>query len=850
MDEGPQDWPSDTDSEEHFDPAAVDRPPPLDSRTEALLREACTSIVQNLRPSGYDIEDTRMKTDILVDDLSDQDELPITALPARKQQQKSGNPASSTWYKEGSDRNSSTVPTIDSINFLDKRKSGPSAADVAAIHAKRKYEHKRLANALREEQGQNAPELLQVEAPIAPLASVRLQSRNEPTTPNRSQILENPNVSAPENTSLRTVSTSKAKPTNITPFDTTSTATGPSANIEVTPITKSTASTFERTPEQTKAELRSANRAPTAASAGAWMKEEIEKRKVAQTTVSEPRAWRQAASSVGIKHPDSGEQAATLRHSDGSMDLEDLKRPEEGYLQAQMVPIVYSRASSMRSDVEGGSPTTKQDPPRPGVVNGAVENANIEDDLASDPYRPPPPAAPAAATPQQGSPVRSVDGRGGGVDVAGDESRRTTPATSQLILAEERHVQTSSSPPVSANTVQSQTHSLFANDSFDITLAQIRARMAATSLSSHPISSKLVSSKDAGALTSESEGTSRWPIPPRFSSVVPPSTLSPKEEKHRNDDTIRVKDFWQPSRTQSENERLPQAKALAAVKAATGKSLRKDIDPVGFDAFMSVVEHTNHGSDGRHPSLNDTHHKKSHSAASRRLSNGSTNNYNAVNGKYGFESPAPLSSPSTSGPRSPPLPPLPEGIHRRYSSQTVTYMPTPMSRPTSSSRSTGHQKSSAFPQPQRNSQSHIESFQREAPLLSTAAQTNASVVSSLPQNSKSPIQRPPVPQPVQSPSRLSISSRAPSARISAPGIQAAGKTSSSGLKKWLGRRKSLSLLAKSNNSNNFGNGMNGLTYPSSETYHVVNGYGGIYEDEEYDDPLVCAAPVVAFGRGW
>lgn len=48
--------------------AYVGRPPPLDPKTERELRQACALILQDLKPSGHDIEDTRMKSDILLDD--------------------------------------------------------------------------------------------------------------------------------------------------------------------------------------------------------------------------------------------------------------------------------------------------------------------------------------------------------------------------------------------------------------------------------------------------------------------------------------------------------------------------------------------------------------------------------------------------------------------------------------------------------------------------------------------------------------------------------------------------------------------------------------------------------------
>ncbi|KAI9723551.1 MAG: hypothetical protein M1828_004147 [Chrysothrix sp. TS-e1954] len=46
----------------------IGRPPPLDAATERALQRACAIVVQDLKPSAYDIEDTRMKSDMLLDE--------------------------------------------------------------------------------------------------------------------------------------------------------------------------------------------------------------------------------------------------------------------------------------------------------------------------------------------------------------------------------------------------------------------------------------------------------------------------------------------------------------------------------------------------------------------------------------------------------------------------------------------------------------------------------------------------------------------------------------------------------------------------------------------------------------
>ncbi|KAI9652184.1 MAG: hypothetical protein M1831_007165 [Alyxoria varia] len=48
----------------------IERPAPLDRKTERELKAACAVVLQDLKPSGYDIEDNRMKSDVLVDDAS------------------------------------------------------------------------------------------------------------------------------------------------------------------------------------------------------------------------------------------------------------------------------------------------------------------------------------------------------------------------------------------------------------------------------------------------------------------------------------------------------------------------------------------------------------------------------------------------------------------------------------------------------------------------------------------------------------------------------------------------------------------------------------------------------------
>ena len=45
----------------------ISRPPPLAPNVEKELRDACRSILRDLKPSGHDIEDRRMKSDIFVD---------------------------------------------------------------------------------------------------------------------------------------------------------------------------------------------------------------------------------------------------------------------------------------------------------------------------------------------------------------------------------------------------------------------------------------------------------------------------------------------------------------------------------------------------------------------------------------------------------------------------------------------------------------------------------------------------------------------------------------------------------------------------------------------------------------
>ena len=54
-------------------PPAAHRRPKLDATLEIELRRACAVILRDLKPSGHDLEDTRMKQDILVDGGSDED---------------------------------------------------------------------------------------------------------------------------------------------------------------------------------------------------------------------------------------------------------------------------------------------------------------------------------------------------------------------------------------------------------------------------------------------------------------------------------------------------------------------------------------------------------------------------------------------------------------------------------------------------------------------------------------------------------------------------------------------------------------------------------------------------------
>ena len=63
----------------------IERPAPLDPKTERELKAACAVVLQDLKPSGHDIEDNRMKSDILVDDGSSRhaDLLPHTQVAAR-----------------------------------------------------------------------------------------------------------------------------------------------------------------------------------------------------------------------------------------------------------------------------------------------------------------------------------------------------------------------------------------------------------------------------------------------------------------------------------------------------------------------------------------------------------------------------------------------------------------------------------------------------------------------------------------------------------------------------------------------------------------------------------------------
>lgn len=855
----------DSDGDDHFDPNDVNRPPALDAKTESQLRHACRVIVDNLKPSGHDIEDTRMVNDMYVEEALDDEAPSATYIPGKKREIKATSVGPSTWFEESSDRNSKVPHAYELQAAAEKTRSGGTLAERESYHAKRRSEHQRLSKIVKLQNDEDSAILSQVESPIAPAASVRRLSTIDHITSPIPHLPDLPHAPLGQRNASpsTTISTQPAVWTNgVTSVSTSATSAYP------TP-----ASTSKRTSDYSRRDMQETQ--SNAAAAGAWMKEEVDRRKQAETltrdqfTVS-PSPFKDDPET---RRRSSG-QTRTTTATDSQLNdppVDDVVQESPG--SQSQVQSRRESATSRRKSSTGPSFTVNGKCSERTRSPEAMRKTPSHDKTYSNTSETSTPYEAVAALPMQ--PVEN----------------EPTPA-----------------PPIVDSQLSARTAT------FDRTMAEIRARMAVTGLSSQfiggPGFASAVNPHDVPPLRTiinpvQSENSARdqkLPATPnRLSSYtggVP--RLPPMPNQHQLDNSIIVQDFGRPTST-----RARRNQPVSKMQAQT------DIDAVGFDSFMNVVEKTNTRNAPPSPTSSSHYGSPTLSAAGTRPGTGlnassewnldqveplrplSVRQHSALSNVQSASADSSaidalaLSDPrlsentsQTYDPQPPSETPIPAPSSGRYSSHSTIpedhptaaeTVPNPMSSrnisafdflkltppPSNLGSSIQDDKKNDFfrvgPHPTDSSVTGI--VPRTNGVGSSTDGTYSPNRAATPTATTNDHTSPPLPPKARTFSLTSHSSHRTRASESskrnsntysqnngyAPGytyqpLSYANMPSKPGLKNWLTRRRSRSLIPAASM---------GMQKPARGA-----GFSYYNEADEDDDPLVCAAPVVAFGRGY
>ncbi|KAL9061526.1 MAG: hypothetical protein Q9162_000058 [Coniocarpon cinnabarinum] len=323
----------------------VGRPPPLSSSVERELRDACEVVLKDLKPSGHDIEDRRMKSDMFVDhdpyNLTHNVRIPTVGSEDNRTRRQH---SAAAWINNQSEN----IAQLQDVRHT-RRDNQPLKPKVDTTNATRNAEQSRTftrdpPNAMTPLSSHAVPP---VESPLAPLPT------NVRATPQPSMTASTKPLTRPKS-AQRTDSVSTETSMPFTPS---------------TDYFKSASTAATSNASSNRASENVFTQQPTAKD-GAWMKQEVEKHKQAQSAMPSIAGTAGAAavmsSDTAAKNgAAASDRSVTQQRRDsatiGDTEMPAVQRPAMGVRTSSR----YSN-NSVNSQGEVKSPTNSTGPARPG----------------------------------------------------------------------------------------------------------------------------------------------------------------------------------------------------------------------------------------------------------------------------------------------------------------------------------------------------------------------------------------------------------------------------------------------------------------------------------------------------
>ena len=346
----------------------ISRPPPLQPRVERELRDACAGILKDLKPSGHDIEDRRMKGDILTHKDPFEFEHNVKAAAVEKQDaaRQRRQHSAAAWVMDGREHQYNAF-----AQARDAKNRQQSASQVEERQSQNVSTDK-YAQPMREKSGlTNTDHFPSTEGPLAPIPT------NSGGTRHQSLGTSAQPVSSPR-PKHRADSTSTDASNPFTPytdqFKLTSTAPSSAALTSAGSSNRGSETIYTQ---------------PATAQDGEWMKQEIQKHKQAQGHSSVSQSVANAANvpsvagtsdATAIPATRGSEAALPLQERRGSLGARSLSLGSKSGIDATKRPTITSRSSSRQTGMPLSGPAQ---PTSPTITSHALARHESSSSTAS-----------------------------------------------------------------------------------------------------------------------------------------------------------------------------------------------------------------------------------------------------------------------------------------------------------------------------------------------------------------------------------------------------------------------------------------------------------------------------------
>jgi len=598
-------------------PPAAHRRPKLDATLEIELRRACAVILRDLKPSGHDLEDTRMKQDILVDGNSDEDlstsipkdvpKLPVTRSGQRAQQK----------AKEARDAAESPAwplsPTLTNMSGKEKRKSRPisDSLEVPPLRTKLRVDAMMLGTS-----GPTSPLREELNGGLAPIPTAVMSPQSAGTRPVSGYLVQDfyqqqPLPAAGLNDSMSSTGSSVGRHT-----DSTNRALSESTNLSSAAFT-TPAFASKRASQIGAAASNMPGSWPTTADKKTFdAVEEGEQGREEPVRSNKRSSVIHSIAPLTINRVGSGQQssnqsrpATAISKVDSTQESSNVSRPATGtdasYLKAQAVNIIHSRSTS--SVLGNDGPGEKTADRRPSIVQAATipdeaeqldtqptVGQNHPEPIASQvkeqPARPEPQQEVSAQVPQPPSSTLQREALQSDAlidkdvvvvpasDAPTDEQLRIKASKladikdkSDEPLANSRAKMATGGPAVPDRRTSKLPGQTSATDgaapttTASVDAVNVQSYMDSTVQRQPTNDSAYAGAASAPRSPAAAQKTHQWPItapvdqltPPASDAAPTPLVMTPhisSQLTHQHDNTVFVKDFWKPPPLRSQSD--------------------------------------------------------------------------------------------------------------------------------------------------------------------------------------------------------------------------------------------------------------------------------------------------------